>query len=338
MPTPTFLFTTCRQGSEAKMKREISARYQGLLTPAYMRPQLITWKIQGALPPDFYLESMYALTSGVSLGMAKMVEDIPALIAAAVVVPAVLHVFPREAPEEGVPEETWARVDAVAGETARILNLSETNTPRPGDLVLNVIVGEEGEPMLIGLHQHTATDFKRPGGLLRATLPPEAPSRAWLKMEQALDWLEIGHRLQGRTVLELGSAPGGASHSLLARGATVYGVDTGEMDARVLAHPQFHHLRVAAGDLKPRMLPPEVDLLVSDMNLEPRVVCQYVEKFALRLNPRKMVLTLKINSAEVEADLPALIDRVRHWAPGRVDVRQFPANRQEVTLVAWGEA
>lgn len=381
MPPPTFLFTTCREGSEARMKKEIGSRYAGLLTPAFMRPQLITWKIQQPLPRGrgFHLESLYALRTGASLGMAKAVSDIPALVTAAdaemAARPRFLHVFPREVPEDGVPEETWTRVDAVQAELREMMGtteanrrpieadlgpnsrssagmslgrgvsdsasapwfLNEANRISPGDLVLDVIVGAEGEPMLVGLHEHRRGDFKRPGGLLRTTLPAEAPSRAWLKMEQALDWLEIADRMQGRTVLELGCAPGGASWSLLQRGATVIGVDTGEMDPRVLAHRGFDHLRLPAGDLTPSMVPETVDLIVSDMNLEPRLVYLYVEKFARRLRPRKLVLTLKINSAQVESELPEVIARIQDWAPGPVTVRQLPANRQEVTLVAWGE-
>lgn len=333
MIPPTFVFATCRPGAEASLKREVAARHGGLLTPAFMRPQLITWKVQGELPGNFRLGAQFAQVSGVSLGMAKTVPEVAER--AAPVQAAVWHVFPREVPEDGLAAETWERVDAIEAEIRGLSDGHQTRQPKPGDTVVSVIVGAEGEPMLVGCHRHQPGDLGDPAALLRLALPPEAPSRAWMKMEQALDWLGIQEDLKGRTVLELGSAPGGASLSLLARGATVYGVDTGAMDERVLAHPSFHHLKVAAGDLRPGMVPDQVDLLVSDMNLEPRVVCQYVEKFASRLRPLGLILTLKINSAKVEAELPDLIHRIRDWAPGPVYVRQLPANRQEVTLVSW---
>ena len=333
MIPPTFVFATCRPGAEAALKREVATRHGGLLTPAFMRPQLITWKVQGELPGHFRLGAWLAQVSGVSLGMAKTPQEVAE--GAALVKPVVLNVIPREVSEEGADPETWARVATVETEVRGLLDLPPKTLPSPGDTVVSVIVGAEGEPMLVGSHRHQPGDLADPAALLRLSLPVEAPSRAWMKMEQALDWLGIQNDLQGRTVLELGSSPGGASHSLLSRGATVHGVDTGAMDARVLAHPAFHHLKIAAGDLRPGMVPDQVDLLVSDMNLEPRVVCQYVEKFASRLRPLGLILTLKINSAKVEAELPDLIHRIRDWAPGPVYVRQLPANRQEVTLVSW---
>ncbi|TDU72872.1 FtsJ-like methyltransferase [Prosthecobacter fusiformis] len=334
---PTFLFATCRFGSEPALKREVAARYAGLLTPAFMRPQLITWKIQGELPPDFRFGGLFAQVAGISLGMAESAAEVPALLSTLSQRPALLHVFPREVPEDGVPEETWARVDALEAELTALLDLPTASAPRPAEYILDVIVGAPGEPMLVGLHQYQPGEFKTAGGLSRMQLPPESPSRAWLKMEQSLIWLGVENELKGRVVLELGSAPGGATLSLLNRGATVYGVDTGAMDERVLAHPQFHHLRVSAGDLQPSMLPDQVDVLVSDINLEPRIICQYVEKFASRLPPLGLILTLKLNSAKVEQELPPLIQKVRHWAPGPVYTRQLPANRREVTLVSWAE-
>lgn len=331
---PSFLFATCRAGSEPALKREVATRHAGLLTPAFMRPQLITWKVQGEIPAGFRFGGLFAQVSGESLGMAENAREVAALVADLPQLP-VLHVFPREVPEDGVPDETWARVDAVTQELRAVLKLAEAAPLRPAQTVLDVIVGGEGEPMLVGLHQYQPGDFKDPGGLSRLRLPPEAPSRAWLKMEQALAWLGVENDLQGKVILELGSSPGGSSWSLLSRGATVYGVDTGAMDERVLAHPQFHHLRISAGDLLPKMLPDQVDILASDMNLEPRLVCQCVEKFCSRLPPLGLILTLKINSPKVEAELPALIQKVRHWAPGTVYARQLPSNRREVTLVSW---
>ncbi len=331
----TFLFTTCRPGSEPALKREMAVRHPGLLTPAFMRPQLITWKVQGEIPPDFRMGGLFAHVSGRSLGMAQTVADVPEAVASSGIVPQVLHVFPREVPEDGVTDATWARVDEVEQALRKLLPGIKATEPRPSDHVLDVIVGAEDEPLLVGLHRHQPGDFKEPGGLSRLRLPEAAPSRAWMKMEQSLAWMGIQDGLKGRVVLELGSAPGGVSWSLLSRGATVYGVDTGAMDPRVLAHPEFHHLRLSAGDLQPKMLPDQVDLIVSDINLEPRIICQYVEKFCSRLPPLGLILTLKINTPKVEAELPALVQKIRHWAPGTVHARQLPANRREVTLVSW---
>lgn len=350
-PASHYVFATCRPGAEPLLKRDVALRHSGLLTPAFMRPQLITWKVlgSGALPASFRLGSPFSTVAGQSLGTARTVAEVLERAADSPMAqggtPMHLHIFPRETPDEGTSAaETWEQAVAWQAELRSLVPAAPgggvawfpAEAPvRVGEGVLNVILGVGKEPALVGWHRHGLGDFSLPGGLDRhLTLPEQAPSRAWLKMEQALAWLGISTTLAGRTVLELGSAPGGGSYSLLTRGAEVFGVDTGEMSPLVLQHPQFHHLRVAAGELKPGQVPAQVDLIASDMNLEPQVVCRYVEKFSRRLQPRALLLTLKINSPQVAARLPDLIHSVSTWAPGPVQVRQLPANRQEVTLVS----
>lgn len=335
MPHP-FVFATCRPGSETALKKEVAGRYEGKLTPAFMRPQLITWKVQDpSVQGDFRLRTWHAQVSGISLGMAKSEPEVAEL--AAGVNPAVVDVLPREVPEEGLPPDVWSRVDGWKAGICRELGLAPDRLPRPGESVLDVICGAEGEPMFVGWHRYQPEDLADPAAFLRLQLPEHVPSRAWLKMEQALKWSgqSVDTNLKGKTVLELGSAPGGASRALLSRGAEVFGVDTGEMDTGILAEPGFHHLKVAAGDLRPSMVPGQVDLIVSDMNLEPWLVGKYVEKFVSRLQPLGLILTLKINSAKVAAELPEVIQRIRSWAPGPVYIKQLPANRQELTLISW---
>jgi len=56
-------------------------------------------------------------------------------------------------------------------------------------------------------------------------------------MEQAIIWagLDGPKALPGKTVLELGCAPGGATLALLRHGMNVVGVDTADLDPRVVA-------------------------------------------------------------------------------------------------------
>ena len=332
----TFLYALCRSGSEPALKRDVAVRLGGQLTPAFMRPQLITWKALDGAETSLF-DSGFALVAGRTVGKATTAGEVVSLVQAAGITPQRLQVLPREAPEEGVSEETWGRVSALGRALAEALAVPHGGRASPGETVLDIIAGTVAEPWLVGVRKHRDGAFPDVEELLRVALPEAAPSRAWLKMEQALRWLGKDSALAGATVLELGSAPGGGSLCLLDHGATVYGVDTGAMDPRVLAYPTFHHLRVAAGDLQREMVPRQVDVLASDMNLEPRVVCQYAEKFASRLRPAGLILTLKLNTPQVEASLPTIIDRVRRWAPGPVDVRQLPANRREITLVSWAE-
>ncbi len=327
----TYLFTTCRAGSEPALKREVASRLGGLLTPAFMRPQLITWKAQEEPPADFELKACFAAVSGRSLGMARSAAEVAQRLTEAGLQASALHVFPRITAEDGVPDEVWEKIDIIHAEIAQVCPL----VPK-SQHIIDVIVGEEGEAWFVGTHLHSAHAHPAPGALPRFQLPEDSPSRAWLKMEQALSWLGLneGEKLHGKSALELGSAPGGASWSLLQHGMKVIGVDTGEMDSRVSQHPHYDHIGLPAGEIPFDYLPEHVDLLVSDMNLAPEIVLRYIEPLCQRLRPQTLILTMKMNDRGVEAQLPNLLKRVRAFAPGPVYAKQLPANRREVTFIS----
>ncbi len=263
--------------------------------------------------------------------MARTAEEAAQVIQDAGLAGAALHVFPRLIGEDGVTAEVWARLDAVADQVRAAL----PGTPTAPAEAVDLILGEENEPWFLGAHRLTAAAHPCPGALPRLEIPAEAPSRAWLKMEQALAWLGLDDAaLAGKTAVELGSAPGGSTWSLLQRGVEVIGADTGIMDERVMSHRLFTHLKMPAADVTPEMVPERVDLVASDMNLAPEVVLAWLEPMCRHLQPRWLVLTFKVNDQHVEAQLPRLIDRVRTFAPGPVYARQLHANRREVTVVS----
>lgn len=347
--SPTFLFATCNPGWESALKAEMRTRHGEALTPAFLRPGLVTWKVRegaelaiaGPLP-------VLAHASGSSLGMAKRLEELPEIAGRCGTKPDRVHVFPRVLPENGFTAEEWAAIDTRSEEIASILRKSGLNVdfspPRHGDLVLDVILGEEGEALFVGWHRHDRFRFPFPGGMPRAILPDDAPSRAWLKMEQGLLYAGLGDpgSLAGKTALELGCAPGGGSFSLLTHGAKVLGVDTGEMDGRVLSFSDekgaaFSHFAISAGELRIDDLPRRVDLLASDMNLAPPVALRYIERLQRRVRARTLLLTLKINDAKMESQIPVFLDRVRKLTPGEVIATQLPSNRKEITILSLPE-
>ncbi len=346
---PIFRFATCNPGWESGLKAEMRARHGEAVTPAFLRPGLVTWKVRegeklelgGPLP-------VLAHVSGTSLGMAKTLEEVSEIAGRCEATPDRIHVFPRVLPENGFTAEEWESLDARSGEIAAVLRESGLNVdfspPRHGDLVLDVILGEEGEALFVGWHRHDRFRFPSPGGMPRAILPDDAPSRAWLKMEQGLHYAGLGDpgSLAGKTALELGCAPGGGSFSLLTHGAKVLGVDTGEMDGRVLAFDDgkdatFSHFAISAGELRIEDLPRRIDLLASDMNLAPPVALRYIERLQRRVRARTLLLTLKINDAKMQAQIPDFLERVRKLTPGEVIATQLPSNRKEITIVSLPE-
>jgi 23S rRNA (cytidine2498-2'-O)-methyltransferase len=217
------------------------------------------------------------------------------------------------------------------------LFVAEAKQPRVGDLVLDVIVAQ-GEPMAVGAHRHHSGHLPYPGGRIPLTLPPEAPSRAWLKIEEALGWSALPLRA-GETAVEIGSAPGGASWALLQRGLTVIGVDPGAMDSRVLAQPRFTHLQTTLGDVRREQLPARVDWLLLDVNLAPQVALHGIRRIVstLRGTLRGVVFTLKLNDWDMAAELPALCERIQGMGLHSLKVRQLVANRREVCVVAYAQ-
>lgn len=74
------------------------------------------------------------------------------------------------------------------------------------------------------------------GGQRRMADDPLAPSRSYLKVEEAYGVIGAEPR-PGETVCDLGAAPGGWSYSAAKRGARVVAVDNGPLKGGALHHP-----------------------------------------------------------------------------------------------------
>ena len=145
------------------------------------------------------------------------------------------------------------------------------------------------------------------------TLPAGAVSRAWLKMEEALRWSQLPIP-RGARVTEIGSAPGGASQALLARGFYVLGIDPAAMAPVVLEHPRFTHLRRRSTQVRRREFG-KIRWLTADMNVAPSYTLEAVEAIVThpRVSIRGLLLTLKLSAADADEHLPEYLDRVRSW-------------------------
>lgn len=341
--TSSFVFATCREGSERALKEEIATEHGPSLRPAFMRPQLITWKSAHPLKAGFSVKSIFARVLGISLGTFKSPEELAAYAAEHLKGRSFhLHVFPREVPEDGVAEAMQGQIAKVRETLATALKEAGVTilekAPERNEQVLDVILVDETGALLLGLHRHTMHSHASPGGVPTLVLPPEAPSRTWLKMEQALIWAgwDDPNILKGKTVLELGSAPGGASYALLQRGARVVGVDSGKMAEVVLDYPggTFTHMEMSAGDLAHVPLPANVSLIVSDMNIAPPQMLRHLERIQARVRAPALLLTMKINNTAMERSMDRFVGALRRFAPAPIRATQLPANRAEISVVA----
>jgi 23S rRNA (cytidine2498-2'-O)-methyltransferase len=335
----SFLYALCREGAEPLLKAEVAKRHRKLLTPAFMRPGLLTWKAREPLPAEFDPGLIFGRNWGFSLGMLPEmgIADAPDRFQEALPgeQPVRWDVYPRIVPEDGVPPEAWAQADRL-----------RTELPPDGagrTWIAEVIFGAEGEALFLGARRLKASGPVSAGGLSRSQLPEDSPSRAWLKVEQAFAWAgwDRDGRWIGKRALELGSSPGGISLALVRRGFSVEAVDPAPMDPRVLAETgpggaKVTHLRQPVGGLEGADRRGQIDLLVSDMNLAPPAVIRYLERLQARTRTRHWIITLKLNDAAMTARLPDFRERLEQIAPKPLRIVQLPANRSEVTVIAGG--
>lgn len=362
-------FALCQLGAESAAKAELLRRRpQDRL--AFMRPGLLTWKCEPAPSAEELAaglsRAVFLRSVGASLGLVSSVADVVQRVRGLLAAESVLssgwglQVFAREGRESQDPsdealaadERRVAEVSAAIALALPELALHPGPARRAGQLILDVVLpplprsggadqpdpgvsDRKAEPWLLGLHRHHLGRSPHPGGRPPLRLPLEAPSRAWLKLEEGLLWSGLPLRA-GQVAVEIGAAPGGASYALLQRGLTVVGVDPGAMDPRLLALPRFTHLQTTLADLRREALPARVDWLLLDVNLAPPVALHALRRLVstLRSTLRGALLTLKLNDWGLAEQIPRWLEQVA--AMGFEDVRatQLCSNRQEICIAA----
>ncbi len=172
------------------------------------------------------------------------------------------------------------------------------------------------------------------GGQRRMADDPEAPSRSYLKVEEAYGVLGAEPR-PGDTVADLGAAPGGWSYSAARRGAQVVAVDNGPLKGGALGHPRIGHLRQDAFGFHPE--PGQTfDWLFCDLVEEPHhVLRNLVAPWLAQGWCRRFVINLKFGRTDPVALLQELRAAdspfARHAAACRI--RHLYHDREEFTVV-----
>jgi 23S rRNA (cytidine2498-2'-O)-methyltransferase len=345
-----FLFVTCQVGAEKALKEEL-ARHWPAFRLAFSRPGFLTFKLPDGhgLAADFDLESVFARAYGFSLGAisGKTQEELAAaawnLCKGRTIQR--IHVWERDRCEPG----THRFEPTITAEAQEAHGVLFRGCPRPQNLAKNAsdpLAAARGEEMIldcgiispdqwwVGYHRAKSIPSCYPGVMMSLELPPDAVSRAWLKMEEGLCWSQLPIP-RGARVAEIGSAPGGASQALLARGLIVTGIDPAEMAPAVLNHPRFTHIRRRSLEVRRRDFQ-KIRWLTADMNVAPEYTLDSVEGIVLhpRVNIRGMLLTLKLPQWELASHLPEYVARIRSWGFNVVRARQLQYDRREVCVAA----
>ncbi len=343
-PTPEFLWITCQVGAEAAVKAELAVRWPALRF-AYSRPGFLTFKLPvgHGLSTSADVGSVFARAHGFSLGKATGADDAERAASAWQLAKTQhvrrVHVWPRDARPAGdhgfIPQLTVE----CQGIQRQLIDAAPRTLPpedeaQPGETVLDCIVLAPDE-WWIGWHEAGPWETRWPGGLRAFDADATVVSRAYFKMQEALDWSGLPIR-PGQHAAEIGCAPGGSSQALLERGLVVLGIDPAEVDPAVLDHPQFSHVRKRGHEVRRREFR-KTRWLMADMNVAPQYTLDTVEAIVTHpeLNVQGLLLTLKLLDGSLTADVPAYLERVRGWGYAQVCARQLQHNRREICVAAW---
>lgn len=282
------------------------------------------WERDAALPGEHGFEP----------GVTPLAKEVGRLIAETQLT-AGLTSSPRIAPEaSSAPSPTTQSTSAEAEPAAPPAHPLPVNLrAHVGDLVLDCVLVEPNQ-WWIGWHRAATTAARVPGGVIPVTMPEDAVSRAYLKMEEALKWSRLPVE-RGDVVAELGSAPGGSCQALLDRGLLVVGIDPADMAPEVRAREGFTHVKKRAADMKRREFQ-GVRWLTADSNVAPKYTLDAVEAIVTHgeVHIRGLLLTLKLLDWSLAEQLPEYLARIHSWGFRYVRARQLAHNRQEVCVTA----
>ena len=343
-----FYFSICHYGAEKVVKEEVLSANPGLRF-AFSKPGFITFKDADPQGPEIRNPgSLFTRLWGVSLGQAATVEDSLALLGR---IPegALVQAFERSTFLPGDEPEGFqkgARIQGLLQDLQRKLPgpiLVNNRTPVPGDRVYDLIWVEEGR-LFLGYHHFEEGLDPSPGNDPDLLLPEESPSRAFLKIEEAMHRFRPPVRV-GLSVLEVGWSPGGATTAMLRRGLRVTGIDPKRMAPAVESHGSFRLIqkpaaKVGISDLQG--INPE--WIVMDMNLAPlealdelnHVIRLLRSMHGSRLRIARGFLTVKLNDWAFASSVPLYLKRISELGFDELAAVQLCSNRQEFFVHARG--
>lgn len=178
-----------------------------------------------------------------------------------------------------------------------------------------------------------ALSSPRIGGIFRMPMHEDAPSRSYLKLEEAFARMQQEPQA-GQTGVDLGAAPGGWSFALARRGVAVWAVDNGPIKIKPGSiSGEVTHLR-EDGLLwmpAPQHLP--VDWLVADMLIAPGDALGLLRRWILARAMRRVVMNFKIPQQHCWPPLQPLLLFLREQKDWTFLVRQLYHDRREITVM-----
>jgi hypothetical protein len=173
-----------------------------------------------------------------------------------------------------------------------------------------------------------------PGGEHRMPFDAAAPSRSYLKVEEAFDIMGRLPR-KGERVVDLGASPGGWSYAFLKRGCEVLAVDRGPLKIPD-RHPSGGRLRHLLVDGVGFRLPREwerADWLACDMLVPPGKTLGLLRRWLEEGRIRRFIVNFKIPQQHPDAILQPVEEMLREIPGLHFRIRQLYHDRREVTAM-----
>jgi 23S rRNA C2498 (ribose-2'-O)-methylase RlmM len=173
----------------------------------------------------------------------------------------------------------------------------------------------------------------RPGGVHRMAFDSLAPSRSYLKIEEAFERMNC-RPAKGQTVVDLGAAPGGWTYAFLKRKCSVTAVDNGPLKLAGFESPDLTHVRSDGITFTPpqsTLLP--VDWLVSDMLTDPGTNMGMLRKWLDNRWMRNCIINIKLPQAHPWKAIKSFKDFLEKWQWMHFSIRQLYHDRREVTIM-----
>lgn len=347
---PQYIFTVCQVGAEAALKDEIAKAHPELRF-SYSRPGFVTFVNKGEREwnPDFKLRSIFARAYGLSEGKSKratIAEDLAAFVTKKQFSKRPrLHVFERDLYFPGDEAKDF-KVGAFARNLDRQLRESESidRSEAPlsaGDPVVDVCCVEfsEKDEIWFGSHLHHSGHSGLPGGRPEIALPLAAPSRAFLKIEEAILRVGADPKPSDRA-LEIGCSPGGALYALLRRGLNVWGVDRDAPSPSLATEfkERFRFIQSPMEFALPTDIrsPRDLHWILLDVSLSPDKTLPQVAHWVRhhKQSLKGAFLTLKLMHWDQRTQIPRWCEQIRAMGLHIAFTGQLAFNRQEFLVYA----
>lgn len=176
-------------------------------------------------------------------------------------------------------------------------------------------------------------------GIVRQSMPAEAPSRSTLKLAEAIEvFMDKGEQSrllrQGMQAVDLGAAPGGWTWQLVKRGIRVTAVDNGPMKGVLAKHPLVEHLKQDGFKYVPRKA---VDWMVCDMVEKPSKVAALIGDWFVAGYCKHAIFNLKLPMKQRLVALDSALGGIRKQLDEeginfRMTAKQLYHDREEVTV------